>query len=97
MPNDNSTMGERLEEKLGNNTFIWDEIPSEKGSGVPNPRLIELIQSEIQRAVGEERENFLGMVIRNCYGFIERDGYKAWNLDLESLESDLKSLTTKQS
>lgn len=57
MPNDNSTMGERIEEKLRNNTFIWSEIPSEKGSGVPNPKLVELIQAEIQRAVGErERE-----------------------------------------
>ena len=47
------------------------------------------IKETEERVVRKERDNLLGLVVRNCQGFIERDGEKLWQLDMDSLESDL--------
>lgn len=37
-------------------------------------------------------DNIIGLVARDCSGYIERDGEKKWQLDMESLEKDLQAI-----
>lgn len=56
-------------------------------------RILSYFQSAytplIEEARREEREKLLGLVVRNSTGYVERDGVKYWQLDLDALESDL--------
>lgn len=53
---------------------------------------IKLLLSQQRKEIEEiQKDNILGTVILNCTGFIERDGEKLWQLDMESLEKDLKN------
>ena len=47
------------------------------------------ITAELEK---KHREEIIGMVIHNCYGYIDKDGEKIWQLDLKSLENDLSTI-----
>lgn len=36
-----------------------------------------------------EKDNILGLIVKNCAGYTQMDGKQLWQLDLESLEKDL--------
>lgn len=92
--NNNKHIDERVEEVIAT---LQDPLQTPL-SELSNETVVDMksklrhtLTSLTEEVRKEERENFLGLVIRNCYGYTEIDDEKTWRLDLDSLESDLKT------
>lgn len=80
MPNDNSTMGERFDERFGDNIPYLQELVSEIQFGDPDFKsLKQFIQSEIDRAVGERDKEWVE--------YLRRWSREAW-VDLHDPEQE---------